>query len=313
MQEWVVWAACQPLPNLVDSKFGQHFPLHLGLGKLPFWVSSFGNFPIRQGWAALLWGVHRSPLAGVVVQPADGRLAAGRVTLRAGGNCCNFLFVYQAQLQTKYVLTQGVVRNIPDSAYSHIGGGAGTCPSQLRGGQLNTPLSTCKVASCSHPHALVAFWVGFDGAECILPPVVSRVLSLVLSPSSHPSTPLGGILPPSLTATPLSHNPPCKEEPQNYQSINKPAKPQVFLPLASAFLLCYLGVYFFLGQFNPLLGQYYLFGEIFHLGMVPLPVGSLVTGINPSAIIHHLGRLLPIGGCLTEAKREAQIWPKEYD
>ncbi|KAJ9055785.1 hypothetical protein DSO57_1000643 [Entomophthora muscae] len=95
------------------------------------------------------------------------------------------------------------------------------------------------------------------------------------------------------TATPLSHNPPCKEEPQNYQSIKKPVNPQVFCSLVSGFLLCYLGVYFFLGQFDPLLGWYCSFGEKFHLGMVSLPVSSLITGLNPSAIIHHLGRLLP--------------------
>ncbi|KAJ9065636.1 hypothetical protein DSO57_1017390 [Entomophthora muscae] len=97
------------------------------------------------------------------------------------------------------------------------------------------------------------------------------------------------------TATPLSHNPPLKEEPQNYWSVNKPAKPQVFCPLASAFFLCYLGAYFFLECFNLLLGWYFLFGELFHLGMVSVPVGSLVTDLNPSAIIHHLERLLPSG------------------
>ncbi|KAJ9075782.1 hypothetical protein DSO57_1032310 [Entomophthora muscae] len=61
------------------------------------------------------------------------------------------------------------------------------------------------------------------------------------------------------TATPLSHNPPCKEETQNYQSVHKPAEPQVLRPLAFAFLLCYSGADFFLGQFNLLLGQYHLF------------------------------------------------------
>ncbi|KAJ9089926.1 hypothetical protein DSO57_1008025 [Entomophthora muscae] len=97
------------------------------------------------------------------------------------------------------------------------------------------------------------------------------------------------------TETPLSHNPPQKEEPQNYQSPKKPSKPQVFCPLASAFLLSSLGAYFFLGCFNPLLGCYCLFRELFHLGMVSLPVGSLVTVLNPSEIIHHLGRLLSSG------------------
>ncbi|KAJ9087733.1 hypothetical protein DSO57_1030323 [Entomophthora muscae] len=97
------------------------------------------------------------------------------------------------------------------------------------------------------------------------------------------------------TATPLSNNPPVQEETKVYGSTTQVNKPQVFCPLALAFLLCYLGVYFFLGRFNPLLGRYQLLGEYFHLGMVSLPVGSLVTGLNPLAIIHHLGSLLSSG------------------
>ncbi|KAJ9063034.1 hypothetical protein DSO57_1004326 [Entomophthora muscae] len=97
------------------------------------------------------------------------------------------------------------------------------------------------------------------------------------------------------TATPLLNSPPVREETKVYGFTTQVTKPQVFCPLASAFLLCYLGVYFFLGRFNPLLGRYQLFRELFHLGMVSLPVGSLVTGLNPYAIIHHLGRLPPSG------------------
>ncbi|KAJ9079455.1 hypothetical protein DSO57_1035195 [Entomophthora muscae] len=95
------------------------------------------------------------------------------------------------------------------------------------------------------------------------------------------------------TATPLSPNPPVQEETKIYGSTTQVPEPQVFCSLASAFLLCYLGAYFFLGCFNPLLGRYQIFGELFHLGMVSLPVGYLVNGLNPSAIIHHLERLLP--------------------
>ncbi|KAJ9066405.1 hypothetical protein DSO57_1009652 [Entomophthora muscae] len=97
------------------------------------------------------------------------------------------------------------------------------------------------------------------------------------------------------TATPLSNNPPVWEETKVYGSTTQVTKPQVFRSLALAFLLCYLGAYFFLGRFNPLLGRYQLLGELFHLGMVSLPVGSLVTGLNASAIIHRLGSLLPSG------------------
>ncbi|KAJ9087928.1 hypothetical protein DSO57_1039650 [Entomophthora muscae] len=95
------------------------------------------------------------------------------------------------------------------------------------------------------------------------------------------------------TASPISNNPPVREETKFYGSPPLANKPQVFCPLALAFLLSYLGAYFFLGRFNPLLGRYRLLGELFHLGIFSLPVGSLVTGLNPSAIIHHLGGLLP--------------------
>ncbi|KAJ9089576.1 hypothetical protein DSO57_1011415 [Entomophthora muscae] len=97
------------------------------------------------------------------------------------------------------------------------------------------------------------------------------------------------------TASPISANPPVREETKFYGSPPLANKPQVFCPLALAFLLSYLGAYFFLGRFNPLLGWYQLIGELFHLGMVSVPVGSLVTGLNPLAIVHHLGGLLPSG------------------
>ncbi|KAJ9074936.1 hypothetical protein DSO57_1001410 [Entomophthora muscae] len=69
--------------------------------------------------------------------------------------------------------------------------------------------------------------------------------------------------------------------------------PSLFHPLASAFLLSYLGAYFLLGRFNPLLGQYLLIEELFHMGMVSVPIGSLATGLNPSAAIHLLGDMFP--------------------
>ncbi|KAJ9056885.1 hypothetical protein DSO57_1028069 [Entomophthora muscae] len=97
------------------------------------------------------------------------------------------------------------------------------------------------------------------------------------------------------TATSLSNNPPVWEKTKFYGSSTQVNKPQVFRPLALAFLLSYLGAYFFLGRFNPLLGRHWLLGELFYLGMVFLPVGSLVMGLNPSTIIHHLGSLLPSG------------------
>ncbi|KAJ9052526.1 hypothetical protein DSO57_1039700 [Entomophthora muscae] len=111
------------------------------------------------------------------------------------------------------------------------------------------------------------------------------------------------------TASPLFNNPPVWEETKVYGSSTQVNKPQVFCPLALAFLLSYLGVYFFLGCFNPLLGRYRLLGELFHLGMVSLPVGSLVTGLNPSAIIHHLGGLLP-SGWVPDTSIAALIWPE---
>ncbi|KAJ9057968.1 hypothetical protein DSO57_1017617 [Entomophthora muscae] len=71
--------------------------------------------------------------------------------------------------------------------------------------------------------------------------------------------------------------------------------PTLFHPLAFAFLLSYLGSYFLLGRSNPLLGRYRLLGEIFRMGTVSIPIGTLVTGLNPSTAIHLLeGGLLTI-------------------
>ncbi|KAJ9059203.1 hypothetical protein DSO57_1005125 [Entomophthora muscae] len=110
------------------------------------------------------------------------------------------------------------------------------------------------------------------------------------------------------TTTPLSNNPPVQEETKVYGSSTQVNKPQVFRPLALAFLLSYLSVYFFLGRFNPLLGRYWLLEELFHLGMVSLPVGSLVMGLNPPAIIHHLGSLIPSREYL---QYQCQLWETE--
>ncbi|KAJ9088634.1 hypothetical protein DSO57_1021114 [Entomophthora muscae] len=93
------------------------------------------------------------------------------------------------------------------------------------------------------------------------------------------------------TTIPLSQNPPITEEPQ-VMGASLPT-PSLFHPLASFFLLSYLGAYFLLGRFDPLLGQYRLIGELFHMGMVSFPIGSLITGLNPSAAIHLLGGMFP--------------------
>ncbi|KAJ9067419.1 hypothetical protein DSO57_1039278 [Entomophthora muscae] len=91
------------------------------------------------------------------------------------------------------------------------------------------------------------------------------------------------------TATLLSQNPPITEEPQVMGA--SPPTPSLFHLLASVFLLSYLGAYFLLGRFNPLLGQYCMIGELFHMGMVSVPIDYLITGLNPSAAIHLLGDL----------------------
>ncbi|KAJ9057255.1 hypothetical protein DSO57_1024462 [Entomophthora muscae] len=82
-------------------------------------------------------------------------------------------------------------------------------------------------------------------------------------------------------------------EPPHYRElwVMGASQPAPFLshPLDLAFLLIYLGAYFLLERFNPLLGQYRLIGELFHMGMVSVSIGSLVTGLNPSAAIHLLG------------------------
>ncbi|KAJ9051215.1 hypothetical protein DSO57_1006756 [Entomophthora muscae] len=80
------------------------------------------------------------------------------------------------------------------SSLLHLSGGASVYPSQSVGEQLGTSSSTCEVASFPHLYALVTHQVRADGVECILSSAVSCVLSLVPSPSGHPSTPLGSIL-----------------------------------------------------------------------------------------------------------------------
>ncbi|KAJ9070582.1 hypothetical protein DSO57_1006301 [Entomophthora muscae] len=87
--------------------------------------------------------------------------------------------------------------------------------------------------------------------------------------------------------TPLSPVPPITEKPHMFMDNNKATTPILFHPLA--FLLRYLRAYFFLGRFNPLLGRYCLLGEIFHMGIISVPIGMLVTGLNPSTVMHHLG------------------------
>ncbi|KAJ9090069.1 hypothetical protein DSO57_1006463 [Entomophthora muscae] len=76
---------------------------------------------------------------------------------------------------------------------------------------------------------------------------------------------------------------------------NQPSSPTLFHPLALAFLLSYLGAYFLLGRFNPLLGQYHMLGELFHMGVFYILISTLVTGLNPSAAIHLLGDMFSSG------------------
>ncbi|KAJ9080273.1 hypothetical protein DSO57_1026698 [Entomophthora muscae] len=74
---------------------------------------------------------------------------------------------------------------------------------------------------------------------------------------------------------------------------SKTQTPTIFHLLALDFLLSYLGSYFFLDRSNPLFGRYCLLGEIFHMGMVSVPVGTSVTGLNPSATTNHIGEIFP--------------------
>ncbi|KAJ9065515.1 hypothetical protein DSO57_1018819 [Entomophthora muscae] len=88
---------------------------------------------------------------------------------------------------------------------------------------------------------------------------------------------------------------------------NQPPSPNLFHPLALAFLLSYLGAYFLLDRFNPLLGRYCLLRELFHTGMISIPFGSLVTGLNPSGAIHLLGDMFP-SGWVTDTTNEIPGW-----
>ncbi|KAJ9068690.1 hypothetical protein DSO57_1026213 [Entomophthora muscae] len=76
-------------------------------------------------------------------------------------------------------------------------------------------------------------------------------------------------------------------------------------PSGPAVLLSCLGAYFFLGRFNPLLGCCWRVGELPYTGTVSLPVGSLVTVLNPSATIHPLWSISQVEGCLTLIHHQA--------
>ncbi|KAJ9065224.1 hypothetical protein DSO57_1021916 [Entomophthora muscae] len=74
-----------------------------------------------------------------------------------------------------------------------------------------------------------------------------------------------------------------------------PVQTSLFCPFASVSLLVYLGAYTFLGWFNPLLGRYQILGELLHLGMVSVPIGSMITVLTPSALICYVLQLFPAG------------------
>ncbi|KAJ9069016.1 hypothetical protein DSO57_1022893 [Entomophthora muscae] len=78
----------------------------------------------------------------------------------------------------------------------------------------------------------------------------------------------------------FSLNSPTKQKTQTVY-IN-PVPTSLFCPFASASLLVYLG-------------RYQIFGELVHLGMVSVPIGFMITGLNPSALIHHAGKLFQAG------------------
>ncbi|KAJ9049894.1 hypothetical protein DSO57_1019800 [Entomophthora muscae] len=95
------------------------------------------------------------------------------------------------------------------------------------------------------------------------------------------------------TAYLFATNPLTKQQAQSTST--KTVKTTLFCPFASISLLTYLGAYTYLGHFNLLLGRYQILGEFLHLGMVSIAIGSMIIGLNPSALIHHVGKLFPAG------------------
>ncbi|KAJ9076674.1 hypothetical protein DSO57_1023875 [Entomophthora muscae] len=72
-----------------------------------------------------------------------------------------------------------------------------------------------------------------------------------------------------------------------------PTEPTLVRLYASFYLLTYLVGYYLLGQFSSMFGRFAYLGQLGHLAMVTVPIGSVIAGLNVGALAHQLGGLFP--------------------
>ncbi|KAJ9052548.1 hypothetical protein DSO57_1033096 [Entomophthora muscae] len=72
-----------------------------------------------------------------------------------------------------------------------------------------------------------------------------------------------------------------------------PTEPTLVRLYASFYLLTYLVGYYLLGQFSSMFGRFAYLGQLGHLAMVTVPIGSVIAGLNIGALAHQLGSLFP--------------------
>ncbi|KAJ9066038.1 hypothetical protein DSO57_1013484 [Entomophthora muscae] len=72
-----------------------------------------------------------------------------------------------------------------------------------------------------------------------------------------------------------------------------PTEPTLVRPYASFYLLTYVVGYYLLGQFSSMFGRFAYLGQLGHLAMITVPIGSVIAGLNVRALAHQLGSLFP--------------------
>ncbi|KAJ9058713.1 hypothetical protein DSO57_1009546 [Entomophthora muscae] len=72
-----------------------------------------------------------------------------------------------------------------------------------------------------------------------------------------------------------------------------PTEPTLVRPYTLFYLLTYLVGYYLLGQFSSMFGRFAYLGQLGHLAMVTVSIGSVIAGLNVGALAHQLGSLFP--------------------
>ncbi|KAJ9052933.1 hypothetical protein DSO57_1029175 [Entomophthora muscae] len=69
--------------------------------------------------------------------------------------------------------------------------------------------------------------------------------------------------------------------------------PPIIHPKAPWLVLGYTSVYYLLNHFSPFLGRFRLFGHLFHMLMIGIPVVSTLVKFNLGALLNSIGERLP--------------------